>query len=147
MISNINSNYKSICKYFNFAKKSIDVNKKLLLELAKSGANRPSQKTKLGKRLSDYTKKTSSTFDANFNFEIRRIRLDWFLSQSQIVKKKKKKLLQMAKNEEKRPSYDKTKIGKDLSNYTRKSSLVYDPEFDKTIRKLRPDWFRWVKND
>lgn len=47
----------------------------------------------------------------------------------------------MAKNGERRPSFDKTTLGKSLSNYTRKGSPAYDPVFDKLIRKLRPDWF------
>ena len=48
----------------------------------------------------------------------------------------------MAKNGEDRPTRRGTKIGTSLTSYTTKSSLAYDPVFDKTIRTLRPDWFK-----
>jgi hypothetical protein len=94
----------------------------------------------LGRRLSDYTKKSSRCFDANFYKTISKLRPDWFLSQKEVASQKKKKLIEMAKNGDNRPSFE-TKIGQALSNYTRESSFVYDPVFDKTIRNLRPDWF------
>jgi hypothetical protein len=54
---------------------------------------------------------------------------------------RKQKLIEMAKRGEPRPSQQKTKEGHYLSSYTIKSSSSYCPEFDKTIRKIRPDWF------
>ena len=111
-----------------------------LIEIAKNGESRPTQKTKFGRCLSDYTKKSSRCFDANFYKTISKLRPDWFLSQKEGASQKKKKLIEMAKNGDKRPSFE-TKIGQALSNYTRESSFVYDIVFDKTIRKLRPDWF------
>jgi hypothetical protein len=80
-------------------------------------------------------------YDAKFHKKMKKLRPDWFLSQSEVADQKKKQLIKMAKNGENRPSHDKTRLGQALSNYTRKSSHVYDPVFDKTIRKLRPDWF------
>jgi hypothetical protein len=53
---------------------------------------------------------------------------------------KKQKLIEMAKSGKPRPRR-KTKIGRQLSSYTAKSSKLYHPEFDKLIRELRPDWF------
>jgi molybdenum-dependent DNA-binding transcriptional regulator ModE len=117
------------------------ITKDKLVEMAKNGEPRPSQKTKLGRALSEYTKKSSRCFDANFYKTINKLRPDWFVSQKQIANQKKKQLIEMAKNGDKRPAYEKTKLGKALSNYTRKLSKAYDPIFDKTIRKLRPDWF------
>jgi hypothetical protein len=108
--------------------------------MAKNGEARPTQKTKLGRALSEYTKISSYCFDINFYQEISSIRPDWFVSQSEIVNQKKQELILMAKNGEDRPSYE-TKIGCSLSNYTRKSSHVYDAKFDELIRSLRPDWF------
>jgi hypothetical protein len=117
------------------------LNKQNLIEMANNGAPRPSQKTKEGRALSEYTKPSSCCFDINFYKKISGIRPDWFVSQTEGADKKKQELIRMAKNGEPRPSYERTRIGQALSNYTRKSSHVYDAEFDKLIRQLRPDWF------
>lgn len=53
---------------------------------------------------------------------------------------KKQTLLDMARRGEARP-LQKTKIGLALGNYTRRASQVYDPTFDRKIRKLAPGWF------
>jgi hypothetical protein len=50
-------------------------------------------------------------------------------------------LIQIARNGEARPS-QKIKEGITLSRYTNKLRSSYCEKFDKTIRKLRPDWFR-----
>jgi hypothetical protein len=52
----------------------------------------------------------------------------------------KKILLEMAGKRLPKPSR-KTKLGNVLSNYTRKSCRCYDPQFNKQIRKLAPNWF------
>jgi DNA-binding XRE family transcriptional regulator len=108
--------------------------------MAKNGEYRPTQKTKIGRCLSSYTIKSHNSYDPVFDKTIRRLRPDWFVSQTQVANQKKQKLIQMAKNGEYKPNW-KTKIGICLTGYTVKSSKVYDPVFDKTIRKLRPDWF------
>ncbi len=136
MISNIDSNYKSICKLFNFSKESAcDINKKILLEMAKDKKERPKQKTNLGNCLSDFTCKSNYKYDPVFDKQIKKLRPDWFYW----PESNKKTLLEMATKGENRPS-QKTKSGLALSIYTNKSSS-YDPVFDKKIRKLRPDWF------
>lgn len=117
------------------------INKQILIKMAKEGKDRPTQKVKIGRALSDYTKKSSRTYDESFAKLIKQLRPDWFFSRTEIANQKKQELIRMAKNGEKRPSHDKTKLGQALSNYTRKSSMAYDPVFDKLIRKLRPDWF------
>lgn len=121
--------------------KSVFLNKKKLIQMAQESKKRPSQKTRIGRALSEYTKRSSKCFDKNFYETLKSLKPDWFLSQTEIANKKKETLIQMAKNGEKRPSHDKTRIGQALSNYTRKSSPVYDPVFDKLIRDLRPHWF------
>jgi hypothetical protein len=143
MLTEVKNNYKSILKHFDFDESVSysDFNKQKLIEMAINRKPRPSQKTKMGRVLSEYTKKSGDCFDVDFYRSIRKIRPDWFVSQKQIANQKKKKLIEMAKNGKKRPAYEKTRLGQALSNYTRKSSTVYDPIFDKTIRKLRPDWF------
>ena len=117
-------------------------NKMALLDTARRGDPRPSQKTRIGRALSQYTSPSSDSYDGEFHKKIRGIRPDWVLSQTAVAAQKKKQLLDMAKRGDPRPSFEKTRIGQALSNYTRKSSEAYDPEFDREIRALRPDWFR-----
>jgi len=65
---------------------------------------------------------------------------DEFLNEESSSDKKKKLLLEMARNGEPRPK-SKKHPGVALSNYISKSSNAYDSEFDKKIRKLAPHWF------
>jgi hypothetical protein len=115
--------------------------KQTLREMAARGEPRPSQKTKIGMALSQYTSPSNTAYDKAFHEEMKGIRPDWFLSQAQNSKRKKDELLRMARAGEPRPSHDKTRLGQALSNYTRTSSAVYDPDFDREIRRIRPDWF------
>jgi hypothetical protein len=112
--------------------------KQKLIAIAKSGAKRPNQKTKEGQALSSYTSKPSDCYCLEFDKTIRKLRPDWFESTSLIMKQK---LISIAKSGAKRPCR-KTKEGGALSNYICKSTYSCCPEFDKTIRKLRPDWFK-----
>lgn len=145
MLHKLTSSCREIAKYFPELSGRLSPsanNKKIISDMAARGDSRPSQKTKIGRALSEYTKQSSKgCYDPVFDKAIRSRRPDWFLSQTQIADQKKKELLRMAKVGENRPSHDKTRIGQALSNYTRKSSEAYDPLFDRTIRKLRPDWF------
>jgi hypothetical protein len=144
MLHKLKSTYDDIAKYFPELSKKIsstEHKKQILEEMARKKEPRPSQKTNIGRALSEYTKPSSIMYDAKFHKKMKKLRPDWFLSQSEVADQKKKQLIKMAKNGENRPSHDKTRLGQALSNYTRKSSHVYDPVFDKTIRKLRPDWF------
>jgi hypothetical protein len=144
MLHKLKSTYGEIAKYFpelGGKISSADHKKQLLLEMAGNGEPRPSQKTKIGRALSEYTKPSSIMYDAKFHKKMKKLKPDWFWSQTEVASQKKKELIRIAKNGEDRPSHDKTKLGQALSNYTRKSSPAYDPAFDKTIRKLRPDWF------
>lgn len=132
---------KELYRFFDFSKEtSADENKKILIIRARNKQDRPSQKTKLGRCLSDYTKISSKNYDAEFAKNLKKTRPDWFISQSEAANDKKKKLLHMAKKKMKKPHW-KTLLGYTLSNYTRKSSLVYDAEFDAEIRRIAPFWF------
>lgn len=111
--------------------------KRQLLEMARNGKTRPSQKTKLGKVLSHYTCRSGRNFDAEFDVQIRRLRPDWFANPSD---GNKAKLLEMAQRGESRPT-SKTRIGKALKSYTGKTHNSYNAKFDRKIRALRPDWF------
>jgi len=115
--------------------------KQELIRMANNGEAKPSQKTKIGQSLVSYTKKSSQIHDPVFSKLIRDLRPDWFLSQKKAINQKKQKLIQIARNDEAKPS-QKTKEGITLSRYTNKLRSSYCPNFNKTIRKLRPDWFR-----
>ena len=140
MITKTKARRSDISDFYRIPRSSF-FNKQILIKMAKNGDDRPSQKTRLGRVLSEYTKKSSCCFDVVFYNTIKKLRPDWFVSQTEKADKKKQELIRMAKNGEPRPSHDRTRIGQALSNYTRKSSHVYDSIFDKLIRKLRPDWF------
>lgn len=115
---------------------------RLLLQMARRGLPRPSQKTKIGRSLSDYTSPANRSYRPGFHREIKRARPDWFMSQTEVASGKKRELLLMARSGLPRPSHDRTRLGQALSNYTRKSSPAYDPEFHREIMAARPDWFR-----
>ncbi len=120
-------------------------NKEKLLSIAKSQSPRPSWKTRLGKLLSNYTtSKNCGGFDPEFNKQIRELRPDWFTfaSRNRAVENKKT-LLDMAKNGEQKPR-NKTKLRSVFDAYTKKYTCAYDSDFDKEIRKIRPDWFNYV---
>lgn len=79
MISKIDSNYDAICKLFNFSKETTtDINKKLLLQMAKNGEDRPHWKLKISKSLTTYTSKKNKTYDPVFTEQIKKLRPDWF---------------------------------------------------------------------
>ncbi|NBT57267.1 hypothetical protein EBT16_00625 [bacterium] len=143
MLHTISGSYKELARLVpGLEGRSPSVrNKSKLREIAERGDPRPSQKTKIGRSLSDYTSPANRSYDPLFHRDMKKIRPEWFMSQTQVASGKKKELLKMARRGDPRPSYDKTKIGQALSNYTRKKSPAYDPVFDKQIRKLRPDWF------
>ena len=109
-------------------------NKIKLLELARAGKPKPLNKTKLGMYLKSYVQENAS-YDAEFDKRIRKLAPQWFVKSVEI---KKKKLLEMARNGEPRPSSKTTTLGQALCSYT---GCVYDAEFDNQIRKLAPQWF------
>jgi hypothetical protein len=77
---------------------SADEKKKALLEIP-VGAPRPSQKTTVGKALSNYTPKSGSSYDANFDKMIRAKQPEWFIHPDD----KKKALLDLAASGAPRP--------------------------------------------
>lgn len=138
MISNISSDYQSICELFNFRKESTaDINKKILLEMANNGEYKPIYGSKLGNALQYYTLECSRCFDPTFTKEIKKIRPDWFIS---ITCKFKEKLIEIAKNKKSKQPKTTSKLGLAFRGYTKKNSKTYDPIFTKKIRSIRPDW-------
>jgi hypothetical protein len=114
-------------------------NKRLLLEMARRGDPRPSQKNPLGSSLNRYANGGGRCYDPAFAKNIRRIAPHWFFSRSDVANRKKTQLLLMAQRKEKRPSTHP--IGKRLTDYTNKQSRSYDPDFTKKIKALAPEWF------
>ena len=115
--------------------------KKLLLQMARNGKPRPTQKTSLGGSFCQYTRKSSASYDPKFTKDIRKIRPDWLVTQTEKVNEKKKLLLEMARMGKKKPS-SKTPLGHSLNNYMSKSSGVYDSIFTKDIKKIAPKWLK-----
>jgi hypothetical protein len=113
-------------------------NKKLLLEMAKRGESRPSQKVKLGRTLCNYTNPKNGCYDPEFDKQIRKLAPHWFVDTAE---ENKRLLLEMAKRGEPRPSKRGNKLGEALVSYTNIKQKCYDPEFDKQIRKLASHWF------
>ena len=127
------------------------IRKQELIDLAKSGAKKPSQSKKdraIGAALQAYTKKSSQCYDPAFDAEIRKLRPDWF---EDIVKIKKQELIELAESGAKKPTKESKnqhikKLGIALSCYSRTNNNQYDPAFDAEIRNLRPDWFENTAN-
>lgn len=132
---------------------TLEESKKHLLDIAKSGGQRPSQASrdkkekKLGIQLAFMTCQSSWGFELDFTNEIKSVRPDWFTRDPQ---SKKQKLIELAKSGFKKPQFRNTdKELKNLANtlyvFTCVSSHRYDAEFDQEIRALRPDWFQNVR--
>ncbi len=112
--------------------------KKQLIEMAKRGDSRPSDPTSpLKQALSRYTSKNSTAYYPEFDKEIRQLAPQWFID---TTAKKKKQLIAMAKRGEPKPKVI-DHLGSALKSYTSPKNNSYNPEFDKEIRRLAPQWF------
>jgi hypothetical protein len=118
--------------------KPSDIMKKKIIKIAKSNKNKPKNKTKERDALNRYTDKNSSSYDEFFTKLIKKLRPDWFIRS---VDAMKQVIINMAKSGKNRPD-KKTKEGQSLERYINQNSNCYDENFKKTIKKLRPDWFR-----
>lgn len=122
-----------------FSRGNADLKKVELLELAKKGSGRPNEKKyPLGRALGTYTRSSSGSYDPIFDSAIRSLRPDWFVDQTTKASCKKDHILQLARNEKKRPV---SSVGRALYRYTSSSQSSYDQAFDIKLRSMRPDWF------
>ena len=112
--------------------------KKLLLEMARNGEEKPRFDSPLGNALRNYTSSKKKCYDPDFDKQIRKLAPKWFLDSAA---EKKELLLKMARNGEPRPKRN-TPLGWALVSYTSPSQKPYDPDFAKQIRKLVPQWFK-----
>jgi hypothetical protein len=116
--------------------------KEKLLKLAAQGKSRPnSKKEVIGRNLTNYTSTLSSVYDPIFTQKIKSIAPHWFTNRTDIANQKKKTLIQIAKNGEKRPNSRKHPLGNNLHRYTKQSSKYYDPIFTNKIKSIAPHWF------
>ena len=120
MISNINSNYKEICKCFDFLQKKTTDSKLILLSIASCGGEKPHYKTSLYIRLCSCTNESNIQFDKDFNKKIRELRPDWFLPRSLKTEIKKNKLLSL--RSELRPSLVNSRLLQNHNSYRAKSA-------------------------
>lgn len=134
---------KTGCDWFKKSAKSARIKKQQLLELAQKGEPKPLSNTLLGRALRNYTNKNSSSYDAEFNEQIKNIVPEWFMN---IGDRQKITLLEMVRRGESRPSSKTTRLGKALVCFTNKSvGRAYDPEFNREIREAGPYWFERVR--
>jgi len=126
---------------------SSDIKKTQLLEMARNGDKRPSQRTyPLGTALGSYTIKGSEIFDEDFTKQIKEIAPDWFVSRSNTANTKKAQLLEIARNGEPRPHQTKHSLGRSLCSYTTKGRAIFDEDFTKQIKEIAPHWFENTAN-
>lgn len=126
----------------DWLEKSSDVNKRLLLQMARDGKPKPKLKDPLGGVYQGYVLTGSSAYDASFVEQIRSTRPEWLVNRNQSVQRKEK-LMAMAKNGEARPTQKtNSSLAYALLHYTGKRSKSYDAYFHNEISKLRTDWFK-----
>jgi len=139
MITKTKTKNSELSEFFGLEElpNSSDLNKRKLIEMAKNGEDKPGCLTKDGRRLYSYTCKFFTSYDESFTKLIYKLRPDWFLKSSDIMKQK---LIKMAKDGKNRP-HNRTKEGAAIRRYLDKKSSSYCEEFSILIKKLRPDWF------
>lgn len=117
------------------------INKELIKKLDKKPSiySKDPKESRLGRVLANYIGKFSNTYDPAFDEEIRKLKPNWFIGTVAANKELIKKLNKRPNTESKDP--EERKLGNVLAKYIRKKSGCYDPEFDKEIRRLKPDWF------
>jgi hypothetical protein len=113
-------------------------NKKELLELAKTGAEKPKHGSRLRMSMDGYIRAKSTCLDPEFTKQIKKLAPHWFID---TAAENKKELLKLAKSGAERPNQRKHPLGSSLSNYVSQSSDCFDPEFTKQIKKAAPSWF------
>lgn len=117
--------------------------KEKLLDLARSGADRPKNGTVLATRLKSYIQLGSSCYDENFAKKIKEIAPGWLVRQSI---KDKQTLLEMARLGEEKP-HKSTPLGKKLNRYLNPKWWHYDEKFAAKIKEYAPHWIIERKNN
>ncbi|MCU0415282.1 MAG: hypothetical protein MUE91_12935 [Ignavibacteriaceae bacterium] len=116
-------------------------NKRKLLEMKdrpKQNSKDPEEK-RMASYLNNYTRKKGSSYDSEFHKLIRKAKPQWFIDTAAESKKRLLELKDRPSSTSKDP--ETRRLGQALGRYTNNSQEVYDPEFDKLIRKVKPEWF------
>lgn len=134
---------------------SADLSKQELLRMADRGAPKPRmanrrnnhtvprEESLLAHRLYNYMTEGQSTYDAAFARTMRETRPEWFQTSSKLDKQEdllRRAAAGDAKPNRKSEDPDERRRGAALHNYTHKSSISYDENFECRMRAIRPDW-------
>ena len=126
--------------WFDIQSKNSKLKKEKIIHIAEKGFDKP-----ISRCLNNYTNKKSGSYDPVFDKKIRKLRPEWFLSQTERAKINKIKIIKLAKSGKNKPIGKNNFLANKISSYTNKVSSSYDPVFDKELRSLRPDWFAHQK--
>lgn len=113
--------------------------KQQLIDLAYSKSPKPYFKSELGRALQSYCSLSSNCYDEEFKSKIHTLVPEWFNKFSN--NDFREEILKIAISGGPKPNW-KTQIGTAVIRYTNPSQNGYDPDFDKKIKELRPDWFK-----
>ena len=117
--------------------------KQQLLELARSGGDKPKGSVSLNVALYRYTTKGRPQYDAVFREKLRRLAPHWFRDQ---VAYKKELILDMALNKKPKPKAGQF-LRSPLDMYISPSSHSYDYKFRSKLMRVAPDWFSFRKRE
>ena len=112
--------------------------KAALLEIARTGKERPKEGP-LYNALQCYITKNNTCYDAIFDEEIRKVAPRWFMAN--VIQDKKDKLIQLALEHAKKPSWG-SPLGGTLKRLTCEKYKMYDVNFCNKIKFLSPRWFK-----
>jgi hypothetical protein len=103
---------------------------------------------RLARALYILTSKNSKWYDAAFDGEIRLLQPDWFNKNASAVRENKRKLLELARSGNNRPSISSVNVEEKrlagiLNDYLRKrNGHKYDSAFCDAIKSAAPQWFK-----
>jgi hypothetical protein len=125
----------------------VRVAKEALLALP-TGTPRPRHNAHpLGTRLTSYLTQSHSSYDPEFEQQVRLKHPDWFTPRKEKTTAATKKATLLALPlDAPRPGYD-TVLGRVLSNYVSPAAKTYDADFRRRIRERFPSWFRTGSED
>jgi hypothetical protein len=116
-----------------------DQTKKQLLDLAASGAKKPTyRQSYLAKRFSDFTNRYSRFYDAEFTQVIKNLNPNWFVDP---IENAKQLIVQMAQDGKPKPVVKRKTIGWKFHRWTNPKSRWFDRKLYDQLKSIRPDWF------
>ena len=129
----------------------VSKNKEVIQNIAKQEGKKPQQGTVIGDALARYVAKKSKRYDSVFAEELKKLRPDWFNTETRRVHRlrhslaqglsKKTELKKCASLGESKPNWQ-SPLGRSLSVFTNITHRYYDPVFTNQIKQLAPHWFK-----